>query len=270
MKQFLFAAPLLLVFVPATALAHDYWLAPTSYRLKAPAVVDVSLFVGESLNPEEERVLERSRYPRAEVLSTTESLPLFDPRRPEGKKPIFSFTPVSQGGHLLVVDRNASTIEMHAAKFEDYLKHEGLGHIIEARAKRGESKIAGRERYSRCLKALVQVGDARDDVYAKRSGQTLEIIPRSNPAFVKPGDVLEARVEFRGRPLPGVQFEAVSLVRGRPVVDRYSTDGNGSVQIDIKRGGVWLLRLVHMVRCEGCQDLDWESFWSAYTFSVEQ
>lgn len=30
-----------------------------------------------------------------------------------------------------------------------------------------------------------------------------------------------------------------------------------------------MLHMVHMRRCEGCVEADWESFWAAYTFGMK-
>ena len=44
----------------------------------------------------------------------------------------------------------------------------------------------------------------------------------------------------------------------------------GQVTIKLNQTGPWLLRLVHMRRCVGDAKVDWESFWSAYSFALPE
>ena len=255
---------------PSLAFGHDYWLQPDSLRMKREGPVDVRLFVGDLFVPETEKALEPDRYPRAEVIHGSRTQSIADAKRKPGTKPLFRATLQGSGGHLVAVDRTASTITFKAGKFTRYLKNEGLDRIVAERTKRGESDQPGRERYSRYLKSLIQVGDARDRTFAKRTGQLLELVPQSNPAFARAGDVIEVRAEFRGKPLAGAQLQAVSIGDGASKVATYRTDKAGRARVKIDRSGRWALRLVHMVRCTDCDGVDWESFWTTYTFQNEQ
>jgi len=40
------------------------------------------------------------------------------------------------------------------------------------------------------------------------------------------------------------------------------------VEFTLGQRGAWLVRTVHMQRCIGCDDADWESFWAAYSFAL--
>jgi hypothetical protein len=251
----------------ATASAHDYWMVPNP--LVAPGEqeqITVSLFVGEDFVAEAEQPFEAARIPRLLHVRTAEGADLL-PSAVEGATPMLRVRLAGSGGHLIALDRNLAKIELPAEKFEDYLHHEGLAQVTAERARRGESSKPGRERYTRCLKALVQLGDARDDAFAKVVGQTLELVPDSHPAFVAPGEKLPIRVLFHGAPLPKARVEAFSRegtgVRGAEL----TTDDRGLVEIPIDRRGVWLVRMAHMVRCEGCPDADWESTWASYVFA---
>ena len=53
---------------------------------------------------------------------------------------------------------NPARIELEPATFEAYLVEEGLDHIVQERAERGEAALPGTERYSRCSKAFIAVG----------------------------------------------------------------------------------------------------------------
>ena len=246
--------------------AHDYWLVPAELVVPGDRDVAVSLFVGEDFVSDEEKPFEPPRYPRLSLLHAGRVQDLAG-AAVAGARPLLRLPLRGEGGHLLVVDRNASRIELEPRKFEAYLAHEGLGAVIRERARLGESDKPGRERYSRYLKALVQVGRVRDETYGASIGQRIELVPEVNPVFLEPGAELPVVVRFAGEPLAGAKLEAFSRdgadIRGAS----YTTDVAGRVRVAIDRRGVWLLRLTHMVRCQDCSDADWESCWTSYTFA---
>lgn len=258
--------------VAAPAVAHDFWVVPAELVMPEPKeakVIDVSLYVGEHFVAESEKPFQRDRLvtfqhvhggKRDDLLSAKPAL--FE----DGKPPLARLPVQGAGGHLLAMDRVAINIELTAPRFDDYLAHEGLGHLVTERARLGEREKPGRERYSRYLKTLIQVGDARDDSFKEVTGAALELVPEQNPVFVESGATLPVQIRFRGQPLPGVRLEALSRDGADIRSAMITADGAGIARVPIDRKGVWLLRMVHMVRCEGCPDADWESFWTSYTF----
>jgi uncharacterized GH25 family protein len=255
-----------MAFFAFPAFAHDYWVVPAELIVPGDRDVAISLFVGDDFVAEEEKRFERSRFLRLSHLHARTTEDLMD-LAVDGALPMLRLPLRGSGGHLLLVDRNVSHVELEPQKFEEYLRHEGLMGVLDQRARLGESGRPGRERYSRYLKALVQVGSARDETFGVTARQTLELVPESNPVFVDPGDALTVRVLFQDKPLSNARVEAFSRngadVRGAI----YTTDPTGRVRILMDRRGVWLIRMVHMVRCEDCSDANWESFWASYTFA---
>ena len=57
---------------------------------------------------------------------------------------------------------------LDAAKFESYLKEEGLERVIAERKKRGQSGAPGRERFYRCAKSLLEVSGTSSIGFARR------------------------------------------------------------------------------------------------------
>ncbi len=267
MKRFLL--PLVVTLLSAPALAHDYWLAPVTHYLPGDGDVGVSLLVGDHLVVEEDRPFESERTPRIDLLHGPQTIDL----RPDAIERAVPFLTVPLhgfGGHLLVVDRRPATVELDAAKFENYIVNEGHKGIIEERAKRGESARPGRERYRRNIKALFQVGVARDQTFGIDTGQAIELVPEQHPTFAAPGETITFRLTFRDKPLANHQVVALSKGTGTVAVvhsTESTTDMDGRVKIAIDRRGDWLIRGVHMIRCETeCDAVEWDSFWVAYSF----
>jgi uncharacterized GH25 family protein len=262
-------AALAATFGAATAAAHDFWLEPSAITLTAPAEVTLSLRVGDHFHAEEEKPFELRRMVRFVHRHPGGADDLL-PRASEGSIPFARLALAGEGGHLLLLDRYPANIELPAVRFEAYLQEEGFTAALDERADRGEEDRPGRERYSRNLKTLLQLGAARDERYAERADQALEIVPREHPVFIDAGKELPVQVYFHQAPLPNARLVALSRAGGEVREATFVTDAEGQALVVIDRAALWQLRTVHMRRCQGCSDADWESFWSSYLFSNER
>lgn len=227
----------------------------------------VHLFVGERLKPDEERVLQMEKTPRFKMLSDGPTLDLKAAGK-DDQTPVAQVTFKSAGNYLFAMERNWSAITLDANKFTEYLREEGLDSIVAQREQSGEATKEARERYSRYLKSLVQAGSRHDETYRREIGFTLEIIPQANPYRLKPGAALKVKVLFEGKPLPNAKVFADNRGAADTRTQAARTSGDGIATFKMERPGLWLLRLVHMRRCENKAEADWESFWAAYTFGA--
>lgn len=253
---------------PASVWAHEYWLEPTSFFVKPGESVAVRMFVGEKLKAEEERPFQSSKTSVFRMYSAGGSFDLISAGR-DGEVPLFTFSSAGEGTYLLALERTWSYITLSPDEFENYLREEGMDYIIAERRRRGESRQEGKERYSRYLKSLIQVGQRRDRTCCRKTGQVFEIVPTENPYEKRSGERLRVQVFFRGRPLSNKTIFA-DVRNGQSLKsERYETDSNGFASLKIGASGVWLIRAVHMERCSrNCEGSDWQSFWTAMTFGV--
>ncbi len=259
---------LLTLMLAVRVIAHDYWLEADSFFLpEGKSETFVRLHLGEALKSEEERPLQKDRTAHLKLLSSAGTKDLLSPA-PDNQMPIARLTFEKSGNYLLAMERKASTIKLDSVKFEEYLAEEGLDAIILERKRLGEAEREGRERYTRYLKTLLQVGTTTDETFKEITGHTLEIIPVSNPYQLKVGDKFSVRVSFANRPLSGAQVFAHNRHQGSVRTQATTTSRDGVATFTLERSGVWLVRLVHMRRCAGahCDGNDWESFWAALTF----
>lgn len=250
----------------ANTFAHEYWFEPEKFTLAPNEKTVVHLYVGDGLiKDREERAYQTEKTTMFDVFSIGKTLDL-KTSLAEGATPIYNFSAVSAGNYLLGMERNWSYIKLESKKFEDYLREDGMEYIIGEREKLGERQKEGRERYSRFLKSLLQVGGKRDATYKKMLGQKLEITPLENPYSKKVGDRLQFQILFDGRPLAN---RSVYADNRNSQTQKMTTDRDGKVSVKLDNKGLWLVRLVNMRRCAGdCKDADWESFWAAITFGV--
>ena len=265
MKKILFAA-ILLSLLSATTFAHEYWFEPDKFMLSANEKTAVHLFVGDGLiKDKQERPFQLDKTPMFQLFYGNQTLDL-KPSLKDEAMPFYNFSAEKSGNYLLAMERNWSFIKIETAKFENYLREDGMEYIIAEREKLGERNKEGRERYSRYLKSLLQVGDKRDDVYKRKLGQKLEIMPLENPYSKKVGDKLKFQILFNGKPLVN---RTVFADNRKSETQKFITDKNGEITMKIDNQGLWLVRLVVMQRCTSdCGEADWESFWGAISFGV--
>ena len=248
--------------------AHDYWLQPQRFFLSDGEMTAVQLLVGDHFISESERPLQVKKTVAFQVVSKQQVVDLLSLGK-DGETPVCSIAPRGAGNHLIVMERDWSHIELDAAKFNKYLEHEGLTAILKMRRDAAEDGAVGRERYRRYLKSLVQVEGEFDATYSRKIGHRLEILPRVNPCAANIGDRMTVSILFEGKPLRGVQVAAYSRNGGDTKTQQQRTDDKGQVEFMLDRSGLWLIRLVHMRRCENVRGFDWESFWAAYSFQLK-
>lgn len=249
-----------------SAAGHDFWIQPSTFFPERDRPLALRLFVGDGFEKESERPFEKKATPKLQLISaknTTDLLPL-------GKDNTLPFAEVkvSQAGHhWIAVEREKKSIRLEAAKFNAYLRSEGLDDILAQRQAAREDDRPGRECYSRYLKCLLRCG-AGDDGWKKTCGLRLEIIPLADPYSVKVGDTLKVRVQFEGKPLANVPFFGLNRGGEKVAKQKLITNKDGVAEVKLSGKGVWLLRLVHMRRCSDATEADWESYWAALTFEV--
>lgn len=245
----------------APAAAHDYWLQAEKLQLAASEPLVVHLNLGQALQPEEEKPFEAARVERFELRVGRDVRDLL-PTAPEGAKPVFSDTVGQAQPFLMTMVRGAAQIEMSAAEFNEYTSHEGIPVV----AKRERE----RERYWRFLKLLGRAGsETETDLHHRFTGGQFEIVLLQNPFTARPGDEQIVQLLFETKPLPGTMVAALHRAGdGTLTALKGVTDARGVARFTLPVAGTWLIRSVHMRACKGCKDVDWESFWAAYTFEL--
>ncbi len=254
------AAALLLVGV---AFGHDFWLAPSKFRVAKGESVDIALRFGEEYAGEA-ALRDNLRLEKFVMLGPegTEDVPGEDKTDPAGR-----VKPAKDGIYVVAYRTKRRSIELEASKFEAYLKEEGLDAISKLRAERKETDKAGREVYSRCAKALLKVGEGAADGHDRVAGLRLEIVPETNPYTVASGADLAFRVVFEEKPLADALVVARSRAEPKHTVTA-RTDAKGRVTLKLDRSGEWMVKCVHMVSAPAETGMDWESLWASVTFEL--
>ncbi|MDR3114569.1 MAG: DUF4198 domain-containing protein [Treponema sp.] len=89
--------------------------------------------------------------------------------------------------------------------------------------------------------------DPQDTTYKNSLGQTLEIVPLTNPAQIAKGKNAEFQVLYQGRPLGNAEVSATYNGYDPKKENRYAltetTKQSGRVRFKIIQSGIWLVRV---------------------------
>jgi len=240
--------------------AHDFWIEPSTFHPPPGSTVAVGLRVGQN-------------FVGDPVPRIGSSIAQFVVRQAGTEEPVNGLQNIDPAGWLradgqstavIVYCSTGSFVELPAEKFEDYLRQEGLERIIESRARRGQSDRPGRERFYRYAKALLG-GEQPSVAVTQPLGLAYEIIPDNDPTGRL--DRFGGRVLYEGKPLPD------ALVVAMPQADPSArltmrSNAQGTFSFELPRGGVWLVKSVHMVKASFFSDADWDSLWASLTFET--
>jgi hypothetical protein len=251
------------------------FLVMPDHEFPPGASVTVSLYNGTFTKSE--NTIDRERMTDVTVVDGEGNVthPGVDQWREEGEVTILEFSAGAAGTHVVGVSTKPNMIELSAADFNEYLEHDGVLDVLEARREGGSLGAAARERYSKHVKTILQVGDEMTGTWKHRLGYPVEFVPLANPSQLCAGDALEFEVLAQGEPLPGQLFCASyegfeghdaggshrEAISGR-------TDAAGVGRIELERLGRWYLRLIRMV--ESPEDgVEYESNWATLTFEAK-
>ncbi len=172
------------------------------------------------------------------------------------------------GTYIVGASTKTRDFGLAAADFNEYLEHDGIPDILEARRQSGELDKDVWERYAKHVKAVLQVGDVRDDSYSARLGYPAEIVPLANPYRLGAGDEYSFLCLVDGEPVAN-QLVILGGEQGGKLADevRKRTDDNGTITFVIDSAGKWYIEFIHMAP-SGEADIDYESKWATLAFEV--
>jgi uncharacterized GH25 family protein len=266
-KRVLTACTLFTILV-ISASAHDLFLKPDAYFLQPNSKATVRLMNGTFQNSEGK--VARDRVQDVTVVASDYKVnhPELAAFRDEGEVTLLDLETFGPGTYLVGLSTKPKEIDLKAADFNDYLKHDGIPDILDRRAERGEMGKDVRERYSKHVKALLQVGDVRTDSYRIPLNYPVEIIPQQNPYSLKVGETLEVQCLKDGKPINNQFVIAGFEISGRMSHEVHMrTDKNGKAQFKLNSSGKWYVKLIHMEPLEG-SSLNYESKWATFTFEL--
>jgi uncharacterized GH25 family protein len=256
---------LVFVVLAVPSFGHDFWIEPSSFRPAPGDSVGLGLRVGEGFKGEV-RARDSAKMDRFMFVAPDgKSAPV---PGDEGAEPAGTVKIDQNGLYVIGYRSKRSSIELEPAKFEAYLREEGLERIIALRAERGESDKPGKEVYSRAAKAMLRAGTSAAGGHDRPLGLTFEIVPRRNPYELRAaGDELAVLFLLEGKPAAGVHAFAMNQSHPSDLLSAV-TDRDGVCTFRLARAGVWMIKAIHMAPAPPDTQADWESLWATLTFEI--
>jgi uncharacterized GH25 family protein len=174
------------------------------------------------------------------------------------------------GTYVIGASVRPRELKLAAKDFNAYLASDGVPDVLQARRRNNEINVPARERYSKHVKAAVQVGDRRTDGYETALGYPAELIPLDNPYALRPGGTLRVRAVVEGEPVANQLVIAGGRTpSGARIAQRsVRTDSAGIARVRVSSRGVWYVKFIHMERASADTTIDYESKWATLTFGV--
>ncbi len=250
--------------------AHELFLKTDSYYLKPNSSSELYLFNGTF--DESENVISRDRITKAKIIgpeynSNPDKSAYYD----NGDVTYLRFKSGREGTYVAGISTLPNMIKLTAEEFKEYLEHEGLADMIAEREKKGTAHLSANEKYSKHVKALLQVGDKPTQHFATELGYPIEFIPLNNPYDLQEGDQISFRLLSKGSPLSNqvVHYSFRSETQNTTAEENSTrTDNNGVLTINLSDAGKWYVATIHMVESEE-EGIDYESNWATLTFEIK-
>ena len=254
--------------LPLSAMAHDFWLQPTTFVLAPGQATAMIVEVGHGRD-RQKSLIEANRVTR------------FDAFGAGGVKDIRSWLTLGDanrdtqlkfdrpGLQLLSFETNGTYSDLPDIRYNDYIWFEGLTPAIAQRERLHQTTADGKEVYSRRAKALIQVGGyskADDAVATHMVGLSLEIVPEVNPYAPGFKGALPVRIYFDGKPLPGATVMMNNLDFDDRPTQIVLSDASGHATLNFPHLGLWQANVVWTRPIQGDPRADFETTFSSLTF----
>lgn len=258
----------LLAAVVAVAYGHDMFVKPARYFVEEHAEVLVRILNGTFSRSENS--IDRVRVQDISVVSPAGHERLDTASwSATGDTSTFRLRTGATGTYVVGASTKPSVIPLDAKAFNTYLRDEGIPDVLDARRKSGDLQKAARERYSKHVKALVQVGQTRTAHFGTALGYPAELVPLDNPYALAVGDTLRVHTLVDGTPAANqyVLFGGRTPKGGRLVQRHVRSDSAGVAHIPLRQRGIWYLKFINMARV-ATDSVDYESRWATLTFHL--
>lgn len=175
------------------------------------------------------------------------------------------------GTYVAGISTLPKILEMDAKAFNEYLAHEGLEGTIKEREEMKLTNKGAKERYSKHVKALLQVGEMSSIDFMKPLNYPIEFVPLNNPYEIKLGESVAFKLLRNGIPLAN---HIVHYSTSKPGMDAHEnesstkTNANGIVVMKPTQKGKWYVATIHMEKKTG-DAVDYESNWATLTFEIK-
>lgn len=258
------------VAVTATALhAHDFFLRANSFFVLPGATVHLRALNGTF--SKSENSITRDRLRDLSIVGPSgQEHPDTASWSTAGDTSVLTAKVGVTGTYVVGASLKPREITLKSADFNKYLADDGIPDVLTLRKKKGELGKDATERYSKHIKALLQVGTKRDGAFSSILGYPAELVPLDNPYSARLGGSIRVRTIVDGKPAANqlVVSGGRTPAGGRFNERRVRSDASGVARIALSSRGQWYVKFIHMVPFTGTEKIDYESKWATLTFEI--
>lgn len=261
-----FALTSALVLVVLVSRSQELWLQPQKFRFMPGEEAKVMILMGEQFGGQP-LDFQQHKVVKAEVITAYGKKDLM-PLVKTGKGTHIVVKPANEGIQLLTLESDTADRELGATDFNSYLANEGLDDIARTRKQEGNLDKPARERYRFYTRLLLQSGSRADEIYMRKVGQMVEIIPQQNPHKLQSGDYLDCLVLIDGKPGAHRKIRIWTQI-GKSIFEQNAfTENDGTFRFPISNSGRWMVSTVYMTR-SGHEGIDYERFSASLVFGID-
>lgn len=255
------------LFAAHAAAAHEFWIEPQNHVLPENAPIRADLKVGQNFSGAVFPYLP-DRFQNFTLTGARSTRPIDSVI---GDIPAVNTEPLGSGLQIIAYHSMADRLKFdNMDEFSVYVAYEGNSWAVAKHRELGLPESGFTEAYTRCAKALVQVG-AGAGGSDRAVGMPLEIVALNSPYGATPAQAVTVVLLREGAPMAGQQInvflkDGLKNTAGNP--QSYVTDAEGRALIDVSRPGRYLLNAVWMRPAGPGVGVAWESYWASLTFEV--
>jgi len=256
---------LLLTLIVVRVSGHEFWIQPDKFIYNHGEPVNIKFLVGENFTGQN-WTGDRSKIKSLRLYfeDVTDKNCIDNVGGNKGDS--LQIAILDEGTVMLTLNTTNSFIDLEAAKFNDYLREDGLAEALKYREKHGDTAKNGRENYQRSVKTIFQVGSRFTNVFKKRTDLPLDIVPAEHPYNVSKDGDFKVKLFFMGERLKNTKVKVWHKLDSNISQQEYVTDDEGEIKFFLSPEGEWMVSCVKMIRLEDGPKAEWQSYWGSLTW----
>lgn len=255
--------------ISLAVIAHEFWLQPQKYVFNNGETASIKFNVGESFTGENwtgnnDKINQLTHYTPSNKQIDIAGLVS------DKKGDSIQLKLEEDGTHMIIYNSKNSFINLVSAKFNPYLKEDGLSETVAYRKLHNETNKNGKEYYQRSVKTILQVGSLHTDALLKPTSLPLDIIPSENVYNLGnqgKNPIIQFTVLFNKKPLANKLVKVWHKTANQKTeLTDLRTNSLGKIATKIALNGSYMISCVHMERNTIDTAADWQSYWASVTF----
>jgi uncharacterized GH25 family protein len=262
MKKIIF---FLLFFTFINVSGHEFWIQPDKFIYKRAEPVNIKFLVGENFTGDnwsgDKDKINSLRLYFDDVTDKN-----VDDNLRINKGDSLQIAMLDEGTIMVTLNTKNSFIDLDAAKFNDYLREDGLNEALKYRDKNNDTTKNGLEIYQRSVKTIFQVGGRYTNSCKQKTDLPLDIVPAEHPYTISKDKYFKVKLYFKGEKLKDTKVKIWHKVEDQISVREDTTDKEGEIKFFVSPEGEWMVSCVKMIRLEKDEKAEWQSYWGSLTW----